>query len=88
MDIAMACGACAGMLAGLGHATFLWRTAHSFSVWTPLWGLLRMALVASVLVISALCGQILAAALGWLIGVSILGGWLVCQGRQKNNFRI
>lgn len=66
-----------GLLAGFMHAMMLWRTAHRFTAWTPVLGLLRLAVVAVVLIVAALSGAILSAAAGWAIGFVVPGMWFV-----------
>lgn len=66
-DIASYLGFAAGSLAGVVHATMLWRSSHRLSMWTPLLGMLRLGLVAMVLVAAAVYGQILTTAAGWAI---------------------
>ena len=65
-----------GLFAGLVHATMLWRNVHSHSVWSPLIGFLRLAIVASLLVVAAINGAILANAAGWAVGFVLLAAWL------------
>lgn len=64
-------GFSAGAFAGYAHAAMLWRASHHLSVWTPIKGLLRLGIVAAVLVLAALFGQILTVAGGWAIGLAV-----------------
>lgn len=76
-------GLAAGILAGFAHATMLWRTARRLTVWTPLWGLLRLAIVAAVLIVAAISGVILSAAAGWVIGFALLGAPLALRQTSR-----
>ncbi|MCA9137207.1 MAG: hypothetical protein KDB00_10620 [Planctomycetales bacterium] len=69
----------AGIMAGCAHATMLWRATRRMGVWSPLVGMLRLGLVAVLLVMSALSGQILSSAAGWAIGLATLGTFLVMR---------
>jgi hypothetical protein len=50
----------------------LWRASRRLTAWTPVLGMLRLAVVAMVLVLAALAGTILAAAAGWASGYAPL----------------
>jgi len=67
----------AGLAAGVLHATMLWRASSRHTAWTPLLGMLRLSAVATVLVLAAFAGAILAAATGWAIGFIALGAGFV-----------
>jgi hypothetical protein len=69
-----------GLAAGILHASMLWHAAHRLSVWSSLWGMLRLFAVAAVLVTAAVWGSILAAAAGWAVGLVSIGTWLVIRG--------
>jgi hypothetical protein len=71
-------GFSAGAVAGYVHATMLWRASHRLSAWTPIMGLLRIAIVAAVLVLAALYGQIFTAAGGWAIGFAVSALLFLC----------
>ncbi|MEZ6133367.1 MAG: hypothetical protein R3C53_00515 [Pirellulaceae bacterium] len=73
----------AGSVAGLIHATMLWRATHRLTVWTPVLGFVRLGLVAAWLVFSALAGEILASAVGWAFGLVTLGTWFMVCGRNR-----
>lgn len=73
-------GFLAGLLAGSLHATMLWRSSHRLSVWTPLLGLLRLAVVAVVLLLAAVYGQVVAAAAGWMICFAVSVILYYCHG--------
>jgi len=73
----------AGGVAGLMHATMLWRAMHRLSVWTPVLGILRLGFVAAVLILSALSGVILASAAGWAIGFAALGTRIFISGSSQ-----
>jgi len=66
-----------GLLAGLIHATMLWRNVHRPSAWSPLLGLMRLGIVATMLVVAAISGAILACAAGWAVGFATLGTWFM-----------
>ncbi len=63
----------AGLIVGFLHASMLWRDVHRFTTWSPLLGMVRMAIVAALLVVAALLGQILAGAAGWAVGLGDAG---------------
>lgn len=69
----------AGLSAGLVHATTLWRAARRLTVWTPTLTILRLAVVAAVLTVAALWGEIIAAAVGWAVGFAVLAAWLALR---------
>jgi hypothetical protein len=71
-----------GLLAGFVHATMLWRTSQRLSAWTPLLGLLRLGIVATVLVVAAVYGQILAAAGAWAICFAMSAVLYACAGSK------
>ena len=75
-------GFVAGLLAGYVHATMLWRSSYRLSVWTPLLGLLRLGVVATVLVFAAIYGQILAAAGGWAVCFAASAVLYACFGSK------
>ncbi|MCA9129883.1 MAG: hypothetical protein KDB22_22505 [Planctomycetales bacterium] len=72
----------AGLAAGLMHATMLWRATRRQSLWNPMLGFVRLGLVSALLVLSALSGEILASAVGWAIGLAVLGTWFMVCGRH------
>lgn len=57
----------AGLVIGWLHVTLLRRSTHRLTAWTPVLGVLRLGTVATVLVVAALAGAILAAACGWAV---------------------
>ncbi|KAA5546242.1 hypothetical protein FYK55_04975 [Roseiconus nitratireducens] len=65
----------AGAAVGMLQTVSLWRSVHHPTVYSPLWGLLRLAAVAAVLVVAAISGEVLWAAAGWAIGFAISVGW-------------
>lgn len=73
----------AGLVAGILHATMLWRATHRLTAWTPVLGMLRLAVVAAVLLAAALSGTILVAAAGWVGGFVTLGTWLVASRTNR-----
>jgi predicted membrane protein len=73
-----------GLVAGLLHATMLWRAAKQLTAWTPILGLLRLGFVAAVLVLSTLSGVILASATGWAIGLAALGTWFLVNRENQS----
>ena len=73
----------AGLLAGLVHATMLWRNVHTLAAWSPLIGLLRLGFVATLLVAAALNGEILAGAAGWAIGFALLATWFMTRRASR-----
>ncbi len=74
----------AGLVAGLMHAATLWRAAKRLTVWTPVWGMLRIAVVTTTLVLSAISGMIFASAAGWAIGIAVLGTWFAISGGNQS----
>ncbi len=66
-----------GLLAGFTHATMLWQHVHRPSAWSPLFGLLRLGVVATLLIVAAISGAILACAAGWAVGFATLGTWFM-----------
>ncbi|MCA9134797.1 MAG: hypothetical protein KDA45_16630 [Planctomycetales bacterium] len=72
-----------GVGAGVLHASLLWRAAQQLTAWAPLLGPLRLALVATVLLLAALEGSLLAAAGGWAGGFVAAGLWALERGRAK-----
>ena len=76
-------GFVAGVLAGYLHATMLWRSTHRLPAWTPLLGLLRLGVVATVLVFAAVYGQILAAACGWVVCFATSAVLYACAGSKR-----
>ena len=73
----------AGLGVGIVHASILWRATSRLSAWTPVWGILRLSFVASVLVLSALSGLILYSTAGWAVGLVLTGGWLVARSGKQ-----
>ena len=74
----------AGLVAGLLHATMLWRATHRLTAWTPVLGMLRLGVVAAVLVVAALSGAILVSRrrLGWW-DLSLWATWLVASRTNR-----
>lgn len=83
IETATLVGFLAGALAGYAHAAMLWRASHRLSPWSPIMGLLRLGVVAAVLVLAALYGQILPAAGGWAIGFAVSALIFLCVGSDK-----
>ena len=73
----------AGLIVGFLHASMLWRDVHRLTAWSPLLGMLRMVIVAALLVVAALIGQILAGAAGWAVGLATLGTGLMLRRRSR-----
>jgi drug/metabolite transporter superfamily protein YnfA len=69
----------AGIVTGCLHATMIQRSSIELTWWTPLLGMLRLAMVAAVLVLSAVSGQVLASAGGWAIGLTMLSLWIAAK---------
>lgn len=70
-----------GAATGASHAAALWRTAHGArsADWSFPW---RLPVVAITLVISALVGRLVPAAIGWAAGLVLTGvGFLVSKRR-------
>ena len=68
-----------GLLGGCLHATMLWQGVNAQSEWSPLMGILRVGLVASLLVVAAFNGAILASASGWAVGFAVLATCLLVR---------
>ena len=65
-----------GVATGASHAMALWRTAHrpTRADWGFPW---RLPLVAVTLVVAALVGRLIPAAIGWAAGLVMTGAILV-----------
>ena len=70
MSVAAIAWAGLGVLAGVGHAAGLWRSAHRPQASAGA-ALPRLLLVAAVLATSARAGGLLPAATGWGIGLAV-----------------
>lgn len=72
-----------GVAVGVAHATALWRSAHRWND-TGWWGLTwRLPLVGVTLVVAALIGRIVPAAVGWAGGLAVTGGIFLVSHRWK-----
>ena len=71
-----------GSLAGLLHARLLWLGSQRLSGWSPMLGLVRVAVVGVCLTLAAVTGQLLTAAAAWF--VSFLGCAIVVTVRAAN----
>ena len=71
-----------GAATGAGHATALWRTAHRTgrADWGFPW---RVPVVLVTLVVAALVGRLLPAAIGWAVGLVITGVILLASRRWR-----
>ena len=72
-----------GSATGASHAAALWRTARrsTHAEWGFLW---RLPIVATTLVVAALVGRLVPAAIGWAAGLGVTAViLLVSQGRWK-----
>lgn len=75
----------AGLVLGLIHASSLWRSARSPVHWTAVVGIVRLFVIAAGLTAAAVCGGILATALGWF--VAFFAGLVVAVSRFERNTR-
>ena len=70
-----------GTAVGVSHATALWRTAHRWNGW---WGFAwRLPLVGITLVVAALVGRLVPAAVGWAAGLAVTGVIFLVSQRWK-----
>ncbi len=58
----------AGLVVGLLHADMLRRASRRLTAWSPALGMFRLGIVSALLILAALSGFILAAAVGWASG--------------------
>jgi hypothetical protein len=72
-----------GTAVGVSHATALWRTAHRWNG-TGWWGFAwRLPLVGITLVVAALVGRLVPAAVGWAAGLAVTGVIFLVSQRWK-----
>jgi hypothetical protein len=69
-----------GVAFGLAHAAALWRAAHCRQ--PSLTSFMRMPLVVSLLVGSAVAGSLLAAFGGWASGLAGAAAWLAVRSER------
>ena len=71
-----------GLVLGVIHATWIWRSARQPTAATVVMGSVRLMTVGLVLATAAIWGEILSAAMGWAFGL-IAGVSVVMASRSR-----